>query len=384
MPPKALYVHIPFCSSKCFYCDFNSFVSSDAVRAAYVRALLVEISMLHDEQFGVHARPKLETIFFGGGTPTLLTSSEFTEVAKHIHALYDIGDETEWTVEANPGSVDRQKLSALWENGVNRLSFGAQTFNETLLQVIGRLHDAHDVEHSVHAAIEQGFTRINLDLMLGLPEQTLADVEESLHRALQTGVSHISAYGLKVEENTPFYKWQKEGLLHLPQEEAEVEMYEYVRAYLRDEGFAQYEISNFSKPFDEARHNLMYWENRSYLAVGAGAHGYTGNQRYENERSLSAYSEVIRQGKRPVASTHRVSATEAMEDTMMLGLRLQQGVERKRFFSFHGQELDAVFGSLLTTLCERGWIAQNNERVWIPPQYDEVANEIFSLFVGYL
>ncbi len=340
--------------------------------------------MVHDEYFGVSARPELQSIFFGGGTPTLLSISEFDHIAKQIHALFDVNGDTEWTVEANPGSADREKLSALHAVGVNRISFGAQTFNETLLQVIGRLHDASDVENSVRYALQTGFKRINIDLMLGLPDQTIEDVKESVARALQTGISHVSAYGLKVEENTPFYKWQQEGLLHLPHENVEVEMYEFVRTYLNERGFAQYEISNFSLPGEEARHNLNYWDNFPYLAVGAGAHGYMGGVRYENERSLAKYHERVALGTRPVAQAHVVSANEAMEDTMMLGLRLKSGVSKRHFARLHGREVDEVFGILIEQLQQRRLIEVDDESIWIPSQYVEVANEIFARFVGYL
>ncbi|WP_245926347.1 radical SAM family heme chaperone HemW [Sulfoacidibacillus thermotolerans] len=377
-------MHIPFCSSKCFYCDFNSYVTTEAVRKAYVESLLNELTMVHNEYFGVGARPQLQTIFFGGGTPTLLTIDEFERIAKRLGELFVQTTETEWTIEANPASMSLKKAQALLHMGVNRISFGAQTFNETLLQVIGRLHDAADVEESVRIAHDVGFHRVNLDLMLGLPGQTLDDVDESVTRALQLGISHLSAYGLKVEENTPFAKWQKEGFLHLPKEELEVAMYEFVQTRLRASGFEQYEISNFALPGEEARHNLHYWKNKPYLAVGAGAHGYVHGLRYENERSLVKYEERIAQKVRPIAEAHVVSAEEAMEDTMMLGLRLQSGVSREEFRQLHGKELDDVFGPLIKSLCERGWLLQDHQRVWIPAQYNEVANEIFALFVGYL
>lgn len=379
--PRSLYLHIPFCASKCFYCDFTSYVTGQDERDRYVESLLVEIAMIRDAYFGDQLRPVLDTIFVGGGTPTMLSAEHWTRICEALHANFTIGQDCEWTTEANPGKADRELLQHLHALGVNRISFGAQTFNETLLQAIGRLHSANDVLRSVDVARSVGFTRINLDLMLGLPDQTVSDVAHALDRVLQAGITHVSAYGLKVEDGTPFAKWQAAGHLRLPDEDDEALMYEYLRETLSEHGFVQYEISNFAQPGAEAQHNLTYWHNRPYLAAGAGAHGYVYGQRYENSRGLRAYEEALQRGVRPLAAVAQVSDQEAMEDSLMLALRLREGISRSAFAAWHGKPLDQVFGAVMRNLVARGWLADDGERIWIPPAYYPVANEVFAAFI---
>jgi len=347
--------------------------------------MVLELSMVRDAYFAQGVRPELDTVFVGGGTPTMLSLSEWETLAQAVHEQFTLTPGAEWTCEANPGSADRDLLTGLHSFGVNRISFGAQTFNETLLQAIGRTHDAADVLHSVSAAQAAGFERINVDLMLGLPDQTIMDVDEALRRVQQAGVAHISAYGLKVEPGTPFAKWQSAGHLQLPSEEAEGDMYERLREVLANRGFDQYEISNFAQPGHDARHNMTYWRNQPYLAVGAGAHGYVFGQRYENIRGLDAYEQAImKQQCRPLAQTSTVTASEAMEDTFMLGLRLAEGVTRKRFTSWHDASCDEMFAEVIGRLTARGWIADDGQRIFIPPAYYPIANDIFASFIGVL
>jgi len=380
--PRSLYVHIPFCGSKCFYCDFNSYVTGAAARQIYVDALVQEIAMLARDVRSGHGRLQLDTIFFGGGTPTLLSLEQWQAVARTIDQYFELSPHLEWTTEANPGSVDRELLAGLRQIGVNRISFGAQTFNDMLLQAIGRMHDASDVDKSVRAARAAGFERISLDLMIGLPGQTASDVDDAVARVLECGVSHVSAYGLKVEPGTTFAKWEAAGHLFLPEEDDEADMYEALRSTLMSHGFHQYEISNFARGDEEARHNLTYWRNLPYLAVGAGAHGYVAGTRYENVRALDAYARMVESGTRPVAESTAVSPAEAMEDALMLGLRLSEGVQRDPFLRRYGHQLDEVFGSSIRSLVDRGWLLDDGKKIAIDPAYYPVANEIFASFIG--
>ncbi len=382
--PRSLYVHIPFCASKCFYCDFNSYVTPPAVRRAYVEQLNRELTLVRDEYFGVHNRPPLDTVFFGGGTPTMLDAAEWRLVAERIHELFELSSGAEWTVEANPGTAELNMLRQLCGLGVNRISFGVQTLSDMLLQAIGRQHTAADALRSLDTAARAGFTRVSLDVMLGLPDQTQADVADTLERAVDSGVRHVSAYSLKIEEHTPFAEWERRGWLQLPSEDAEADMYEWVRARLAQAGMRQYEISNFSAPGEEARHNLVYWRNEPYLAAGAGAHGYVAGRRYRNIRSLIGYGQRLSAGVRPLEEVVRVPATEAMEDTMMLGLRLAEGVSAGRFEARHGRTLGSVFGGIVDGLVQRGLLGVDGRRVWIPPAHYAVANEVFAEFVGAL
>lgn len=378
----SLYIHIPFCASKCFYCDFNSYVASEAVRAQYVDDLIGELKNLKRWYSAERSVEPLQTIYVGGGTPTMLSAREFERIAEAIHGQFALASDLEWTVEANPGTTEPDILRAMKEMGVNRVSIGTQTFNETLLLSIGRLHSPEQTRISVERAYAAGIKRVSLDLMLGLPDQTLVDVEDALSQALATGVSHVSAYGLKVEENTPFFSWEKKGFLHLPDEELQVAMYERVRERLIDAGFLHYEVSNYAKPGEESRHNLTYWRNRPYFAAGAGAHGYTGEMRYENMRSLSAYHHACQSGARPIEQEYPVSLQEAMENEMMLGLRLTEGVSDRSFFERFQASIEQVFKAECERLLKLG-VLTHRDGVWrIPEQHVEVANEIYAEFVG--
>jgi oxygen-independent coproporphyrinogen III oxidase len=379
MAPTSLYVHIPFCKSRCFYCDFTTYVAPREAVDRYVEDLTVELELLSPL-----AGSPLKTVFFGGGTPTLLSARHWRQIADGLHACFQLHPDTEVTVEANPGSVDQAKLEAMREAGVNRISFGAQSFNDRLLLAIGRLHDADAVRDSVALAQAAGFERINVDLMFGLPDQTLMDVRESVRELLDLGVNHVSAYWLKVEQGTPFAKWQAQGLLSLPGEDAEGDMYDAVCAELERHGFTHYEVSNFAVPGQEARHNLVYWHNEPYLAAGVGAHGYVHGIRYENVKSLADYAKHIKAGERPVVQQHAVSVPESMEDTMMLGLRLSEGVSRQCFVRRHGVEMTDVFGSVIHPLLAKGLLCWQGDRLCLTPAAWPIANAAFEPFVGAL
>lgn len=346
----------------------------------YVESLCRELSLL-----APLAGP-LKTVFFGGGTPTMLSAEQLTRILAHLRTEFALETDVEVSSEANPGSMNEAKFTALREGGVNRISFGAQTFSNRLLMTIGRIHDRDAIIRSVAEAKSAGFSRINLDLMFGLPEQTLADVDESLDAALAMDVEHLSAYWLKVEEGTPFAAWDASGGLPIPGEDEEAEMYALVRKRLTAANYDHYEISNFAKPGGEARHNLVYWHNEPYLAAGAGAHGYFGGERYENIRNLAAYMSGVAENVRPIAEQHKVSKVESMEDTMMLGLRLAEGVSEAAFNARHGVALEEAFGDIVQRLIRRGmltWTATPNaDRILCLTQGAwPIANEVFSAFV---
>ncbi len=375
--PTSLYVHIPFCRSRCFYCDFNTYVAPDSVMVDYVDALGAEFEKLSQSAPG-----PLQTVFFGGGTPTLPSSLLLERMLKQLHAHFSLAAGAEFTFESNPDSVDEEKLALLRSFGVNRLSFGAQTFRDRLLMTIGRAHDAQKVVDSVERAYQLGFRQINVDLMFGLPEQSLADVEHALDKVLSLPIDHVSAYWLKVEEGTPFAKWRDSGQLPLPGEDLEADMYDLVRDRLQQAGFVHYEISNFARPGGEARHNLVYWRNQPYLAAGAGAHGYVKGVRYENMPKLPDYIGTLKAGNRPILSSYDVTDAEAAEDTMMLGLRLAEGVSKEDFVLRYGVTIEDVYGDVYTQLLEQGLLVETASRVRIPARYWPVANAIFEKFVS--
>lgn len=377
--PTSLYVHIPFCKSRCFYCDFTTYVAPRPEVMAYVEYLKREFELLATE-----TDQPMKTVFFGGGTPTYLSAKELDQVFTSLHRNFQLAADAEMTVEANPGTVDSEKLAVLRDHGVNRISFGAQTFDENLLMAIGRTHDQRAILTSVELAARHGFSRINLDLMFGLPEQTLDSVGRAIERIEQLGVRHVSAYWLKVEPGTPFHKWQEQGLLPLPGEDTEADMYEFVRETLAQSGFVHYEISNFATPGEEALHNLVYWRNQPYLAAGVGAHGYVRGVRYENVTALTDYARLLSAGQRPIADTHQVSAAESAEDTMMLGLRLREGVSASGFEQRHGVPLKIVFHEQIRLLTEQGLIEANDGVYRLTDKAWPIANVVFEEFVGAL
>ncbi|MGZ4134940.1 MAG: radical SAM family heme chaperone HemW, partial [Tumebacillaceae bacterium] len=273
---SSLYIHIPFCASKCYYCDFNSYVSTSDVMDRYLDGLDRELQAVAAS----YEHAPLQTVFFGGGTPTIFDAKQSERMVEMLHRHFKMADGVEISVESNPGTVDLDKLRVLKDGGVNRLSFGVQSFDNDLLVRLGRLHDRDAVYKSWELARQAGFQSINLDLMFGLPEQTVETLQKTLRALIDLGPEHVSAYSLKVEEGTPFYTWYNRGQLILPPEEDEVTMYQLVMDAFHANGYEMYEISNFAKPGHRSRHNQVYWRNEPYMATGSGAHGYVGNVRY--------------------------------------------------------------------------------------------------------
>lgn len=374
--PQSLYVHIPFCKSRCFYCDFTTFVKSPAAMEAYVDALVAEWDLMEPME------APLATAYFGGGTPTLLSASLLDRLLTALHRRFEFRADAEITFESNPDSITREKLRVLRDHGVNRISFGAQAFQDHLLQTIGRAHLRDAIDEAVWATRDLGFQHVNVDLMFGLPDQALHDVEESVQAVLRLPVDHVSAYWLKIEPGTPFAKWNEMGLLSLPGEDAEAEMYHLVRDTLCQAGFVHYEISNFARPGGEARHNLVYWRNEPYEATGVGAHGYVRGERFAMERRYSAYLAAVREGRRPVSERQRVPIEERAEDQVILGLRLAEGVDRHRFERRFGRRIEEVFPGVVERLLADGLLERRGSAYRIPDVYWPVANAIFEQWIG--
>lgn len=378
MAPGSVYIHIPFCSHKCHYCDFTAYVVGGQPVGDYLEALELEMARTVEE-----IPPKtVETIFIGGGTPTVLTPAEMERLLQAIRRYFPIwSDQLEFTVEANPGTTEPEKLAVMRDGGVNRLSFGAQTFRPDLLEDIGRVHTVEDIQRSVEQAREAGIHNVSLDLMFGLPRQGVADLEEALARGLALSPDHFSVYGLKVEEGTVFHHKLLQGKLPLPSEEDELEMYLLTRRRLEEAGYRQYEVSNFSRPGKESRHNSTYWLNESYYGLGAGAHGYANHIRHENVKGVGEYIRLSRTG-RPIADIHRVAKGEAMENHFILGLRLAEGVSRHRFADLYGQPPEAVFGPVLESLQNKGLLWIEGDRYRLTEQGLLFGNDVFSSFLG--
>jgi putative oxygen-independent coproporphyrinogen III oxidase len=377
--PRALYIHIPFCTNKCFYCDFNSYVAAGQPIDAYLDALDNEMRLTV-----AHLPPtEINTVFVGGGTPTVLNPEQMTRFLESVQRHFPLSPNVEFTMEANPGTTDLEKLAAMREGGVNRISFGAQTFDNDLLATIGRIHAAEDVIQSIANAKASGFTNLSIDLMFGLPNQTLQQLKDSVSKALELDLPHYSLYGLKVEENTLFHRLYQRDELPLPEEDDELAMYEHLMERLSDAGYRHYEISNFAKPGYESHHNTTYWRNEPYYGLGAGAHGYAKGLRHINIKGVQPYIDAANRTL-PRLETNLVSLEEAMGDFMMVGLRLQEGVTQLSFSRQFGDiTLEEVFGPALQRLQEQGLLERSEE----PTSYRLTSkgiifgNEVFGAFI---
>ena len=345
MQPFSLYVHIPYCDSKCPYCDFNSYAVKHWPEAAYRDALIAEMSSYAADPRW-RGRP-LHSIFFGGGTPSLFAPQSIEALLEAAARLWDLPPSAEITLEANPGTVDGTKLAGFRAAGVNRISFGVQSFQPRLLERLGRIHDADQARAGVTAAHEVGFDEVNLDLMFAIPGQTLHDVDSDVTSALALHPTHISAYNLTYEDETAFTARRRAGALIAVPEEAEVAMFGRVRARLAAGGYAQYEISNYAPPGHECAHNLNYWRSGDYLGVGAGAHSWARDgdhgQRWSNERSPGRYLERIRDQQQARVSDETLSPAQARGEFAFLGLRCRAGIECALFEERFGLPLRHAF-----------------------------------------
>lgn len=316
MRPLGLYLHIPFCKSKCGYCDFCSLPGVDEATVARYCAALEEEIRAYGREMGAYT---VDTIYFGGGTPTYLSPERLSSLLWAVAGSFSVAEGAEITLECNPATADAVALKSLRAAGFNRLSLGAQSLNDGELSLLGRAHTAADFFRVFEAAREADFDNISADLMFGIPDQTAHTFHKSLSGLAALGPEHISAYGLILEEGTPFFERREH--LSLPSEEAEREMYMHMVAFLEEAGYRRYEISNFSRAGRESRHNLKYWERRDYLGLGAAAHSCLGNERFANTADVAAYLSGERTAER-----ERVDEKEALLEAVMLGMRLEKGI----------------------------------------------------------
>ncbi|AYB45621.1 radical SAM family heme chaperone HemW [Paenibacillus lautus] len=377
---EAVYIHIPFCTNKCFYCDFNSYVLKDQPVMDYLRALDKEMELT------VQANPpgRIKSIFVGGGTPTVLKPNEMEYFLESVKRHFpEWSDGIEFSMEANPGTTDLEKLSVMRQGGVNRISFGVQAFQNTLLTSIGRIHDTDDVYRSLDNARRAGFDNMSIDLMFGLPNQTLDMLAESVDKALELELPHYSIYSLKVEENTLFHTMYQRNQLPLPDEEDELNMYLLLMERMKAAGYKQYEISNFAKPGFESRHNMTYWRNEDYYGLGAGAHGYVGRQRHVNIKGVNPYNEAANKGL-PRLESFEISREEAMEDFLMVGLRVLDGVSRSRFREQFGISMEEVFAGPLNKMVGAGLLDATEDGYKLSSKGILFGNDVFGEFIGSL
>ena len=359
-----IYIHIPFCVSKCRYCDFVSFPCDADTKKQYVNALIKEMTIAAKEM----PDRQYSSVFIGGGTPSTLEVGEIARIMKALSENYDIAPDAEITIEANPGTVDAEKLKEYRECGVNRLSMGLQSATPHILKALGRIHTTDDFIKGVELAKAAGFTNINADLMYGLPEQSTEDFLKAIKTAAGTGVKHISAYSLIVEENTPLYFDINGGGVLLPGEDEAFEMYEQGKALLESLGFHRYEISNYAQTGYESSHNLNYWNNGEYLGLGLNSHSAMHIDgkwlRWANKSEFDEYLADIEDGKRPLADEpQNIERAEEMFECVMLGLRKTAGITNAEFEARFGESLYTAFAKAIAQLDENGLLIKTPDGI---------------------
>ncbi|ALC89882.1 coproporphyrinogen III oxidase [Bacillus sp. FJAT-18017] len=375
--PRAAYIHIPFCEHICHYCDFNKVFLKGQPVDKYLDFLEREIELT----LAQHPPGKMDSVFVGGGTPTSLDERQLERLCGIIANHLPLNEETEYTFEGNPGDLSLEKLKVLKDHGVNRLSLGVQTFNNVLLERIGRSHRAEDVFTTIANARKAGFENISLDLIYALPGQTLEDFKDTLEKAFSFGLPHFSGYSLIIEPKTVFYNLMRKGRLPLPGEDIEAAMFELLMEEMERHGCHQYEISNFAKEGYESKHNLTYWSNEPYYGFGAGAHSYLAGYRRSNAGPLNKYMSPLEDGHLPIFEESEVSRQEAMEEEMFLGLRKVDGVDKARFKEKFGMPLDSIFSKQLEDLSKKGLIDANGDRIRLTNKGRMLGNEVFQEFL---
>lgn len=376
----AAYLHIPFCEHICHYCDFNKVYLKGQPVNEYLLAMEKEIELTFKES----PPDRLKSIFVGGGTPTALNEEQLYKLCEIIKNKVPYDSETEFTFEANPGDLSKEKFQILQQAGVNRISFGVQTFNNDLLKKIGRSHRAEDVYRSVTLAKETGFKNISVDLIYSLPGQTIQDFEQTLDQAFTLDLSHYSGYSLIIEPKTVFYNLLNKGKLPMVGEDLEAQMYELLIEKMERNGFGQYEISNFSLPGFESRHNLTYWNNETYYGFGAGAHSYVNGERRSNHGPLRKYIEPLDHHQLPLLHRHQVTVIEAMEEEMFLGLRKTAGVSISHFSKKFSKDPTILFKKEIANLQQRGLLELTDGYIRLSKKGRFLGNEVFQAFLGEL
>ena len=370
---KGLYLHIPFCVKKCHYCDFLSAPAIELERKSYIFALKEEILAYQKHEYCA------DTIFFGGGTPSILSVEEIKMLIEALYQVFTISKQAEITIECNPETVDKGKLSALREMGFNRVSFGLQSALDQELVTLGRVHNYDKFLNAYQIAKEEGFSNINIDLMSAIPGQTMESWEETLRKVLTLNPSHISAYSLIIEEGTVFYNKQEE--LDLPGEETERLMYYKTGELLSKAGYQQYEISNYAKPGKESRHNLKYWSLEEYIGMGLGASSYLEGARFHNPASMEAYKRDCGCLAKLRQEEEYLAESQQMEEFCFLGLRKRKGIGEKEFSNRFGQEIDTIYGKVIEKFQKMGLLISEDGRIFLSRQGIDVSNQVFAEFL---
>ncbi len=374
--PVGIYIHIPYCTSKCVYCDFVSCAVSQAViePKVYIETLIKEIK--HQKQDIL-----IESIFFGGGTPSAISETLIVEVLKTLSKGFEWSKAIEITIECNPETLDESKLKAYREAGVNRLSIGLQTTDDGLLKVIGRQHTFERFLEAFALAKLVGFHNINVDLMFGLPGQRLEDLIETIKKVVALKPTHIASYGLKMEENTPLFERYEKGTFVPMDEDKEREMYHELVARLKAFGYNQYELSNFAIKGFESRHNLIYWENKPYIGLGAAAHSKFNGLRYSNTEDLVQYVSLVGATGSAVCGSEVIDAEEDLFETIILGLRLNKGIDTDAINAKYGIDFFKKYDAIIASQVEKGLILVHEKTIILTDLGRDLSNVVFVDFL---
>lgn len=372
-----LYIHVPFCVKKCNYCDFNSYKIDEKSKKLYLNNLKKEMEIykgeLEDKQ--------IDSIFLGGGTPSILNSQEIKEIFYNIRKKFKIRIDAEITMECNPGTLNLEKLKIMKEIGINRISIGLQATQNYHLKAIGRIHTYEEFVKNYQQAIDVGFENINIDLMYCLPNQNIDEWKETLEKVTKLDPSHISAYSLILEEGTELYNMYERKEFKVIDEDTDINLYNYTIDYLKSKGYNQYEISNYAKEGYECKHNILYWKCKNYLGLGPGASGYVNNIRYNNVESIQEYNELLSGDKKPILSKELLSDQDKIEEKIFMGLRMNEGIKFDDFKNEFNIDFRKKYNKQLAILRERQLILEDKSGIKLTQKGREISNSIFIEFI---
>jgi oxygen-independent coproporphyrinogen III oxidase len=372
-----IYFHIPFCQSKCHYCHFLTVPYHSETAERYEKAITKELELFSLKS----GKQKVDSIYFGGGTPSLGPSRPIINLLSECRKSYSLVDDCEISLEANPGTITSEKASDFYHSGVNRISMGAQSFDDSELESIGRIHNAEMINESLHWLRNAGLSNINLDLMLGLPRQTTQSWKINLERTIELGVPHLSVYMLDLDDQCPLHSMLENGSVQVPDEDLVSDLYLETVEYLSSCGYQQYEISNFARPGFACRHNLKYWTREPVQGFGLGSHSFNGRARYANNTRIDRYIQAIENGESPEIWREPVSAKQAIEEALFLGLRLTKGVDWDRLRNRCPQDRRDKYENAFKSFLDEGWIEWKDSTIRLTPLGMLFSNEVFQFFV---
>lgn len=373
-----LYIHVPFCAQKCYYCDFNSYKINSNQKKEYLINIEREMKF-YKEEFKDKC---FDTVFFGGGTPSILTVDELQELVNNINENFNIKKDAEITIECNPGTINREKLEAMKKMGINRLSIGLQATQNYHLKSIGRIHTYEEFEKNYYDALDIGFENINIDLMYALPNQKTQEWKDTLDKIIKLNPSHISAYSLILEEGTKLYDMYQNKEFELLDEDTDINMYNYTIDTLKRHGYNQYEISNYSKENLECKHNIIYWKCDNYLGLGPGASGFIGDTRYSNIEDICEYNKCIMQNIRPVSEEIELTKKDKIEEFIFMGLRMNEGINVDIFKERFDTDFYDIYQEVMDKLITRELVRFDGKNISLTQKGREISNSVFIEFLN--